>query len=77
MQSYFDSTRNTTSHKIENDFQIFLILRQSYWDYLTTKTSKTNGFDTIEINLVYAHMDGSYLKFDIFHFGTEEETLSS
>ena len=28
------------------------ILRQSYWDYLTTKTSKTNGFDTIEIDLV-------------------------
>ena len=27
-------------------------LRQSYWDYLTTKTSKTNGFDTIEIDLV-------------------------
>jgi hypothetical protein len=22
------------------------------WDYLTTKTSKTNGFDTIEIDLV-------------------------
>ena len=28
------------------------ILRQSYLDYLTTKTSKTNGFDTIEIGLV-------------------------
>ena len=28
------------------------ILRQSYRDYLTTKTSKTNGFDTIEIDLV-------------------------
>jgi hypothetical protein len=28
------------------------ILRQSYLDYLTTKTSKTNGFDTIEIDLV-------------------------
>ena len=28
------------------------ILRQSYWDYLTTNTSKTNGFDTIEIDLV-------------------------
>ena len=26
--------------------------RQSYSDYLTTKTSKTNGFDTIEIYLV-------------------------
>jgi hypothetical protein len=23
-----------------------------YWAYLTTKTSKTNGFDTIEIDLV-------------------------
>ena len=29
------------------------ILRQSYWDYLTTKTSKTNGFDTIENDLVH------------------------
>ena len=28
------------------------ILRQSYWADLTTKTSKTNGFDTIEIDLV-------------------------
>ena len=28
------------------------ILMQFYWDYLTTKTSKTNGFDTIEIDLV-------------------------
>ena len=29
-----------------------LILRQSYWADLTTKTWKTNGFDTIEIDLV-------------------------
>ena len=29
------------------------ILRQSYWAYLTTKTSKRNGFDTIEIDLVF------------------------
>ena len=28
------------------------ILRQSYWADLTTITSKTNGFDTIEIDLV-------------------------
>ena len=28
------------------------ILRPSYWADLTTKTSKTNGFDTIEIDLV-------------------------
>ena len=28
------------------------ILRQSYGADLTTKTSKTNGFDTIEIDLV-------------------------
>ena len=28
------------------------ILRQSCCAYLTTKTSKTNGFDTIEIDLV-------------------------
>ena len=31
------------------------ILRQSYRDYLTTKTSKTNGVDTIEIDLVRDH----------------------
>ena len=31
------------------------MLRQSYWDYLTTKTSKTNGFDTIEIDIVFSH----------------------
>jgi hypothetical protein len=29
------------------------ILRQSYWAYLRTKTSKTDGFDTIEIDLVF------------------------
>ena len=29
------------------------ILKQSYWADFTTKTSKTNGFDTIEIDLVY------------------------
>ena len=28
------------------------ILKQSYPAYLTTKTLKTNGFDTIEIDLV-------------------------
>ena len=32
------------------------ILRQSYWDYLITKTSKTNGFDTIEIDLVIIYI---------------------
>ena len=26
---------------------------ESYWADLTTKTSKTNGFDTIEIDLVF------------------------
>ena len=31
------------------------IVRQSYWADLTTKTSKTNGFDTIEIDLVLFH----------------------
>ena len=35
------------------------ILRQSYWDYLTIKTSKTNGFDTIEIGLVFLVDDKS------------------
>ena len=34
------------------------ILRQSYSAYLTTKTSKTNGFDTIEIDLVLYTEDG-------------------
>ena len=36
------------------------ILRQSYWDYLTTKTSKTNGFDTIEIDLVLLFDKGGF-----------------
>ena len=38
--------------KMEDD----LNFKQSYWDYLTTKTSKTNGFDTIEIDLVVLHL---------------------
>ena len=33
--------------KMENS-----IVRQSYWADVTTKTSKTNDFDTIEINLI-------------------------
>ena len=36
----------------KNEWKTTSILRQSYRDYLTTKTSKTNGFDTIEIGLV-------------------------
>ena len=28
-------------------FNFYSILKQSYWAYLTTKTSKTNGSDTI------------------------------
>jgi hypothetical protein len=40
--------------KIEDDlkkikWKATSIFRQSYWDYLTTKTSKTNGFDTMTI----------------------------
>ena len=35
------------------------VLRQSYWADLTTKTSKTNVFDTIEIDLVKDHFDQS------------------
>ena len=34
--------------KMENE----LNCKASYWADLTTKTSKTNGFDTIEIDLV-------------------------
>ena len=68
MQPYFDPTRKTTSQKkIKKDFYFFKwkttskkkwkttsILKQSYRAYLTTKTSKTNDFDTIEIDLVYS-----------------------
>ena len=36
------------------------ILSQSYWAYLTTKTSKTNGFDIIEIDLVNPVVDQSF-----------------
>ena len=59
MQPYFDPTRKTTSQKnrkrllkkwkMEDDlkknkkWKTTSILRQSFWDYLTTKTSKTNG----------------------------------
>ena len=32
------------------------ILRQSYGAYLRTKPSKTSGFDTIEIDLVYYYL---------------------
>ena len=35
------------------------ILRQSYWADLTTKTSKTNGVDTIEIDLVITSLGPS------------------
>jgi hypothetical protein len=65
MPPYFDPTRTsqkktkkllknekgkTTSKKMK--WKTTSILRQPYWAYLTTKTSKRNGFDTIEIDLV-------------------------
>ena len=44
----------------QNISKMTLILRQSCWDYLTTKTSKTNGFDTIEIDLVLFYYSTVY-----------------
>ena len=38
------------------------ILRQSYWADLTTKTSKTNIFDTIKIDLVGGHFEDKLSK---------------
>ena len=61
MQLYFDPTRKTTLKKMKNDLKKNEKWPkknengrrpQSYWADLTTKTSKTNGFDTIVIDLV-------------------------
>ena len=63
MQPYFDSTRKTTSKKNENNLKKMKNGRRAQNNemeddlifntaYLTTKTSKPNGFDTIEIDLV-------------------------
>ena len=50
MQPYFVPTRKTTSKN--NGKQLL-----KKWAYLTTKTSKTKGFDTIEIILVAFLLD--------------------
>jgi hypothetical protein len=49
---------STNKQKMEDDLSL---LRQSYWSYLTTKISKTNGFDTTEIDLVKGIFVSSYL----------------
>ena len=42
---------------LKKKWKTTLILMQSYWDYLTIKNLKKNGFDTIEIDLVIGNFE--------------------